>query len=55
MEIELPDLDLFAGLGTLDVKQEGTEPADQPRQIGRDIGRSGKKYTAEELEMLIKE
>lgn len=55
MEIELPDLDLFTGLGTLDVKAEGTEPADPPRQFGRDIGRSGKKYTAEELEMLIKE
>ena len=55
MEIELPDLDLFTGLGTLDVNTEGKEPADQPRQFGRDIGRSGKKYTAEELEMLIKE
>lgn len=55
MEIELPDLDLFTGLGTLDVNTEGAEPADPPRQFGRDIGRSGKKYTAEELEMLIKE
>lgn len=55
MEIELPDLDLFTGLGTLDVNTKQTEPADPPRQFGRDIGRSGKKYTAEELEMLIKE
>ncbi len=55
MEIELPDLDLFTGLGNLDVNTEGTEYADPPRQFGRDIGRSGKKYTAEELEMLIKE
>ncbi len=55
MEIELPDIDMFAGLGTLDVKTEGAEPADSPRQFGHDIGRSGKKYTAEELEMLIKE
>lgn len=55
MEIKLPDPDLFTGLGTLDVEAEGRSPADPPRKFGRDIGRSGKKYTAEELEMLIKE
>lgn len=55
MEIELPDLDLFAGLGTLDVSTEETVPADPPKNFGRDTGRSGKKYTAEELEALIKE
>ena len=55
MEIELPDLDLFTGLGTLDVNTEETVPADPPKNFGRDTGRSGKKYTAEELEALIKE
>lgn len=55
MEIELPDLDLFTGLGTLDVSTEETVPADPPKNFGRDTGRSGKKYTAEELEALIKE
>lgn len=55
MEIELPDLDLFTGLGTLDVNAEETVPADPPKNFGRDTGRSGKKYTAEELEALIKE
>lgn len=55
MEIELPDLDLFTGLGTLDVNTEETIPADPPKNFGRDTGRSGKKYTAEELEALIKE
>lgn len=55
MEIELPDLDLFSGLGTLDVDTEGETPAQPSKQFGRDVGRSGKKYTAEELEMLIKE
>ena len=55
MEIELPDLDLFTGLGTLDVNTEETGPADPPKNFGRDTGRSGKKYTAEELEALIKE
>lgn len=55
MEIELPDLDLFTGLGTLDVDTEEAVPADPPKNFGRDTGRSGKKYTAEELEALIKE
>lgn len=55
MEIELPDPDLFTGLGTLDVHTEGELPAQPSKQSGRDVGRSGKKYTAEELEMLIKE
>ena len=55
MEIELPDLDLFTGLGTLDVDTEEAIPADPPKNFGRDTGRSGKKYTAEELEALIKE
>lgn len=55
MEIELPDLDLFTGLGTLNVNTEETVPADPPKNFGRDTGRSGKKYTAEELEALIKE
>ena len=55
MEIELPDLYLFTGLGTLDVNTEETVPADPPKNFGRDTGRSGKKYTAEELEALIKE
>ena len=33
MEIELPDLDLFTGLGTLDVNTEETVPADPPKNF----------------------
>lgn len=55
MEIELPDIDLFAGLGTLDIGAENEDTTEHPNKFGKDVGRSGRKYTAAELDMLIKE